>query len=504
MKDHGVGPWIERRARTAPDRVALIHGETRRTYAEFADRVRRLAHGLSGLGVGRGDRVGWLGANHPAFLETLFATAKLGAVLAPVNHRLDHTAVGDLLGEFSPTVVVVERSAVGVPLPRGVASRVVVGADTASDVDYEQLIARSGDEPIDENVALLDLCMLPHTSGTSGRPKGVMLTHANVTWNVVNLLSVADFRNDDVTVAVTPFFRTGGTGVNVLPVLFKGGTVVVPQAGDPEEILALIERQRVTVGFGNPDLLDALTRSPRWGAADLSSIRVFITGGAPVPEHLIRAYAERNVPFLQGYGLSEAAPLVLLLDPQNAARKVGSAGKPPLLVDVRTTRPDGTTCAPNEAGELLVSGPNVMVGYWDRPDETRKALDADGWLHTGDAARIDDEGFVWIVDRLADAFSASGHVVYPGDVERALERDPSVVDVGVASVDGKSRAFVVLASGSDVTEDDLIELCRSQLEPYEVPHSVTFVDRLPRNSVGKLLRHELVRLPRSDAATSPP
>ena len=268
--------------------------------------------GLGDLGVGRGDRVGWLGANHPAFLETLFATAKLGAVLAPVNHRLDHTAIGDLLGEFSPTVVVVERSAVGVPLPRGVAARVVVGADTASDVDYEQLIARSGDEPIDEASRSIDLCMLPHTSGTTGRPKGVMLTHANVTWNVVNLLSVADFRNDDVTVAVTPFFRTGGTGVNVLPVLFKGGTVVVPEAGDPDEILALIERQHVTVGFGNPDLLDALTRSPRWDAADLSTIRVFITGGAPVPEHLIRTYAERNVPFLQGYGLSEAAPLVLV------------------------------------------------------------------------------------------------------------------------------------------------------------------------------------------------
>ncbi len=201
------------------------------------------------------------------------------------------------------------------------------------------------------------------------------------------------------------------------------------------------------------------------------------------------------MPFLQGYGLSEAAPLVLLLDPESAARKVGSAGKPPLLVDVCTTRPDGTTCAPNEAGELLVSGPNVMIGYWDRPDETRKALDADGWLHTGDAARIDDEGFVWIVDRLADAFSASGRVVYPGDVERVLGRHPAVVDVGVACVHGKNRAFVVLAPGSDVTEDDLVEFCRSHLEPYEVPDSVTFVDRLTRNSVGKLLRRDLVGLP---------
>ena len=188
--------------------------------------------------------------------------------------------------------------------------------------------------------------MITHTSGTTGMPKGVMLTHGNITWNMVNLLSVADFRGDDVTVAVTPFFRTGGTGVNVLPVLFKGGTVVVPETGDPDEILGLLERWHVTVGFGNPDLLERITRSPRWSGADLSAIRLFITGGAPVPEHLIRAYMERGVPFLQGYGLSEAAPLVLLLDPQSATRKIGSAGKPPLFVDVRTVRPDGTPCAP--------------------------------------------------------------------------------------------------------------------------------------------------------------
>ena len=402
MQDRGIGSWIERRARITPEQPALIHGESLHTYAEVADRVRRFARALSDLGVQRGHRVGWLGANHPAFLETLFATTKLGAVLAPVNHRLDEAVINDVLRELAPTVVVVARPALGAPLPRGVQHRVVVGADSASDVDYEQLIANARDDPVDEVVGPDDLCMIMHTSGTTGMPKGVMLTHGNITWNLVNLMSVADFRGDDVTVAVTPFFRTGGTGVNVLPVLFKGGTVVVPETGDPDEILGLLERWHVTVGFGNPDLLERITRSPRWSDADLSAIRMFITGGAPVPEHLIRAYMERGVTFLQGYGLSEAAPLVLLLDPQSATRKIGSAGKPPLFVDVRTIRPDGTPCAPDETGELLVSGPNVMTGYWNRPVETRETIDEDGWLHTGDAARIDDEGFVWIVDRVAE------------------------------------------------------------------------------------------------------
>src|SRR6476659_8786925 len=268
MQDQGVARWIERRARIAPNQPALIHGETSRTYAEVADRVRRLARGLGKLGVAHGDRVAWLGANHPAFLEVLFATARLGAVLTPVNHRLADAVIGDLLRTFSPTVVVVQGSAIGTQLPEGVWRRVVVNAESASDVDYEQLIATSRDDPFEVVVTFDDLCMVPHTSGTTGAPKGVMLTHGNVTWNVVNLLSIADFREDDVTIAVAPFFRTGGTGVNVLPVLFKGGSVIVPETGDPDEILGLMERWHVTIGFGNPDLLEALTRSPRWDAAD--------------------------------------------------------------------------------------------------------------------------------------------------------------------------------------------------------------------------------------------
>ena len=431
MLDRGVGSWIERRARIAPERLALVYGERRFTYGEFAARIRRLAHGLRELGVKRGDRVGWLGANHPAFLELLFATAKLGAVLAPVNHRLDHDTIAAVLMGYAPTVVVVEQAAAGVSLPPDVGSRVVVGPASGVEIDYERLVASSVDTPLDDVSGFDDVCLLPHTSGTTGAPKGVMLTHGNVTWNVINLLSLVDFGADDVTIAIAPFFRTGGTGVNVLPVLFAGGTVVIPETPDPEEILRLIEERRVTIGFGNPDLLDALTQSPRWPTADFSSVRCCITGGAPVPERLIRTYLQRGVTFLQGYGLSEAAPFVLLLDPANALRKVGSAGKPALFVDIRIARRDGRACEPNETGALLVSGPNVMAGYWERPDATREAIDEHGWLRTGDAARIDDEGFVWIVDRVDDAFEVSGHVVYPGDVERVLAQHPSVADAGV-------------------------------------------------------------------------
>lgn len=498
MKDQGVGSWIERRARIAPDRLAVVSGGTGYSYADLASRVRRLAHGLRSLGVQRGDRVGWLGPNHPAFVESLFASAKLGAALSPLNHRMDQATIGRMLEDSAPRVVVMEESVASLPVPPAVQARLVVGGAADGTVGYERLVADSPDDPIDEPIGLDDLCMLPFTSGTTGRPKGVMLTHGNITWNVVNFLSSADFRTDDVTIAIAPFFRVGGTGVNVLPMLFKGGTVVVPGAFDPDEALRLIERHRATIGFGNPDLLDAWARSPLWPTADLSSIRVVLTGGAPVPERLIRTYFDRGLNFLQGYGLSEAAPLVLLLDQESSVRKAGSAGKPPLLVDVRIVRSDGTPCGPGETGELLVRGPNVMAGYWNRPDATRLAIDEEGWLRTGDAARADAEGYMWIVDRLEDAFVSSGMVVYPGDIERVLARHPAVTEaavVGVSRGEGEvGAAFVVLATGMAVSEEELLALCRERLDPHQVPVSVTFLERLPRSSVGKLLRPDLRRL----------
>jgi fatty-acyl-CoA synthase len=323
-----------------------------------------------------------------------------------------------------------------------------------------------------------------------------MLTHANLTWNVINALSCADYRSDDVTVAIAPFFRVGGTGVNVLPVLFLGGTVVVPSDLSPAGILRAMERHRVTVGFGNPDLLDALARSEAWPQVDLSSVRFMTTGGAPVPERLIRMYLDRGLALLQGYGLSEAAPLVLLLDPTSALTKMGSAGRPALLVDIQIAHPDGSVVGPRETGELLVRGPNVMAGYWRRPQATQKVLSADGWLRTGDAARRDEEGYVWIVDRMADCFLAAGRQVYPGDVERVLSAHPAVADAGVVQVLGQGGAEVVAAlvvrsAGSQASEQEILTYARRHLAAHQAPASVTFVDRLPRSTVGKLLRAQL-------------
>ena len=489
----GIGSWIERRARAAPDGVALIAGDCSLTYSELAGRARRLANGLRTLGVAKGDRVAWLGPNHPAFLESLFAAGLLGAAMAPVNHRLDEAEINWILEDTKPRVLI-QHVAAGATAVRGPGCRqVAVGGPLDGAADFEALIARSPGHAIEEPVGLDDLCLLPHTSGTTGRPKGVMLTHGNVTWNVVNLLTCADFRSDDVTIALAPFFRVGGTGVNVLPVLFMGGTVVVPGDVHADDILRLTEQHHVTVGFGNPDILESLIRSQLWPTADLSGVRFLITGGAPVPEPLIRAYLERGLTLLQGYGLSEAAPVALLLQPESALSKVGSAGTPPLFVDTKIVGPAGADAGPRQAGELLVRGPNVMAGYWNRPEETAAVLTPDGWLRTGDAARPDEDGYIWIIGRVADSFISHGQVVHPGDVERVLLSHPAVADAGVAPVpaSGKEQvatAFVVLASGAETTEQELLAWCREHLAAHQVPAFVTFADRLPRNSVGKLIR----------------
>ena len=501
----GLGSWLDRRSAIAPEQPAIIEGPTVRNYAEMAVRVRRLANGLRNLGVREGDRVGWLGPNRAAFLELLFATAKVGAVFAPVNHRLSETEIVSIVSIASPRVVAADGFLAELELPSSVEARVVVGAD-ANDESYprsyvyEEFLANSPDVAVEVPAQMDRLCLLPHTSGTTGSPKGIMLTEGNVTWNVLNMVSSADIRPGDVTIAIAPFFRTGGVGVNVLPVLFKGGTIVIPERVEADEILRLCEAHRVTIGFGNPDLLQAVADSPLWHSSDLSSVRFIITGGAPVPERLIRRYLEKGLPLLQGYGLSEAAPVVLLLPQERALTKAGAAGQPLTFVEVKIVREDGTECGTDETGELLVRGPNVMAGYWNRPEDTKRTLEPTGWLHTGDAGRMDADWDVWIVDRIADAYRSGERVVYPGDVERVLLGHPAVDDAGVVGMGGSAdglgwgAAFVTLRAGSLVTEDELLAWCRDRAPPHMRPRWVRVLRLMPRTQVGKLLRSELRRL----------
>lgn len=493
MRNEGLGSWPARRARKTPRRTALIHDGVPMTYGRLDERATRLAHGLRGLGAGRGDRVAYLGPNHPSFLEALFATGALGGVFVPLNTRLAGPEIAFQLRDSGASVLVHAPS--HSELVDKIRDEVPAGAFVTVGEDYEALVDGGPDERIDEPVSLADTCMIMYTSGTTGRAKGAALTHGNITWNAVNVLIDHDLLAGEVALVSAPLFHTAGLNMLTLPVLLKGGTCVLAGAFDPDRTFDLIERHRVTFMFGVPAMFWQVARSPRWPGADLSSLRLLTCGGAPVPPALIAAYQERGLTFLQGYGMTEASPGVLFLDAEHARSKAGSAGVPHFFSDVRVARPDLSDAAPGETGEVVVSGPHVMPGYWGLPEETAAVM-AGGWFRSGDAARLDEDGYAYIVDRIKDLIISGGENVSPAEVEKAIAADPDVLDCAVIGVPDPAwgevgRAVVVPRPGSGLTAERVLAGLSGRLAKYKIPKSVVFADELPRNAAGKLLKAPL-------------
>jgi acyl-CoA synthetase (AMP-forming)/AMP-acid ligase II len=486
VRNQGIGSWTARRARKTPDRVAVVYAGREWTYAELHERVLRLAHALRGLGVARGDRVAFLGPNHPAFLETLFAAGTLGAVFVPLNTRLAGPELADQLADSGTAVLIHAPQHAGVPAPHVI----------ALDSGYEDLLASAGTEPIDEPVSLDDSCIIMYTSGTTGRAKGAVLRHGNITWNSVNVLVDADLGSDEVTLISAPLFHTAGLNMNCLPTLLKGGRVLLEPAFDPRRTLDLVARHRVTLMFGVPAMFNAIADEPGFATADLSSVRTLMCGGAPVPEATIRRYLDRGLAFVQGYGMTEASAGTLLLDRAQALARAGSAGVPHFFTDVRVARPDGTEAAPGERGEVIVQGPNVMAGYWGRPEATAEVFTDGGWFHSGDVAVTDEDGYVFVVDRIKDVIISGGENIYPAEVENALVAHPAVADAAVIGVpDDKwgevGRAIVVLRPGLRAEPAELFEFLLGRIAKYKIPKSYRFVEQLPRTPTGKILRKNL-------------
>ena len=494
MRNQGIGSWPARRARMSPGRTAIVHEHHALTYAELAERATRLADALRGLGVARDDRVGYLGRNAPELAETMFACGLLGAIFVPLNTRLAAPELAFILGDAGVDTLLwaPELADTAAALRDDVDVRrwVAVGEE------YENLLAGSGTEPVDEPVGPDDVCMIQYTSGTSGRPKGVLLSHGNIAWNCYNVLLDVDVASDEISLVSAPMFHTAALNQLFLPTLLKGGTSVLMSAFDPDRALHLIAEQRITWMFGVPTMFLAMAQSPAWAAADLSSVRILMCGGAPVPEPLIRTYQERGLTFVQGYGLTETSPGALFLRAPDSIRKAGSAGTSCFFTDVRVVRSDGSDAAPGEVGEVIVHGPNVTSGYWQLPAETAAAFNADGWFHSGDAAVVDPDGFVTIVDRIKDLYISGGENVYPAEVEQVLYAHPAIAECAVIGVADEhwgevGRAVVVLRDGADAGAADLLEFAAERLAHYKIPRSVVFVDALPRTLTGKVLKSRL-------------
>ncbi|MFP3986095.1 long-chain fatty acid--CoA ligase [Streptomyces sp. E11-3] len=495
MRNEGLGSWPARRARKTPHRTALIHQSTVVSYAALHERTTRLAHALRAAGVRRGDRIAYLGANHPSYLETLFASGLLGAVFVPLNTRLAGPEIAYQLADSGAKVLI--HAASHGPLVEEVDGKADVQTCVVVGPAYEQLLAGAATEPIDEPVGLDDVCIIMYTSGTTGRPKGAMLTHGNLTWNAVNVLIDQDLIADEVALVSAPLFHTAGLNMLTLPVLLKGGSCVLVEAFDPGATFDLIERHRITFMFGVPAMFDQIARHPRWGGADLSSLRMLSCGGSPVPTSLIATYQGRGLTFMQGYGMTEAAPGTLFLDAEHAVSKAGSAGVPHFFSDVRVVLPDLTPAAVEETGEILVRGPHVMPGYWGLPQETDAAF-TDGWFRTGDAARVDADGYVTIVDRLKDMIISGGENIYPAEVEDALLAHPDIVECAVIGVPDATwgevgRAVVVAREGAQIDPAEVLAALSGRLAKYKIPKSLVAVRELPRTASGKLLKTHVRR-----------
>jgi fatty-acyl-CoA synthase len=500
VRNGGVGSWTHRRRVKSEGRPALVDGDRTVTYDELAERVDRLANALADRGVGAGDRVAYLGENHPAFLETLFAAGTLGAVFVPLNTRLAPPELAYALTDCGAVVLVhsaeLAEAATVASAGTAVTHRIVVGdgADGAEALDGA--LAAASPEHVDSTVGLDDPAMILYTSGTTGRPKGALLTHGNITWNCLNVLVDYDVTSDAVALMISPMFHVASLTMGVLPTLLKGATVVLEARFDPGRVLALIEQHRVTSMSGVPTTYQMLSEHPAWAGADLSSLRTLTCGGSAVPLRVIDAYERRGLAFTGGYGMTETAPGATSLQPRYSRSKAGSAGLPHFFTDVRIADPLGTVLPAGGAGEIQVQGPNVVPGYWQRPDATAESFADDVWFRSGDIGHVDADGFLYISDRLKDMIISGGENVYPAEVEQAIMELDAVSGVAVVGVPDPRwgevpRAYVQLKDGATLDDGAVARHLDGRLARYKIPRTVVVVDELPRTPSGKILKRDL-------------
>jgi long-chain acyl-CoA synthetase len=495
-------------ARRHASRPAVTLDDRTLTYAELAGAVGALQAGLTERGVRPGDRLAMLFPNTPHFHIAFFAAQSCGAEVVPLNclhsltelcYIIDNSQAKWLLAlnVFDEKVAAVARTC-----PR-LQAIVVAGPSTVpSAVSFEGLIgANLGKPPIPAERSPEDIALLLYTSGTEGRPKGAMLTHRNVLWDAAATNTMIDIREDDVLVGPLPLFHAFGLLVDLaLAVMCGAHTVLMPKfAGNTT--LELIEAHRATVFAGVPTMFTIMLRSRRTPDYDLSSLRLAASGGAPLPLEVMHEFVERfGTVFLEGYGPTEAAPVVSL-NPLVGVRKVGTVGPCLPGMEVCVVDDDDNALACGEVGELLARGPNVMLGYWDAPEATETTLRG-GWLHTGDLARLDEDGYITIVDRKKDMIIVGGMNVYPREVEDAMYEVPGVIEAAVVGVPSAVKgedvvAFVALAEGAEVTEAQIMAHCRERLASFKMPREIHIEAELPKSSIGKILRREVRDLARA-------
>jgi fatty-acyl-CoA synthase len=466
------------------DVPALSFADVTWSYGKLHRRVGTTAALLRAIGIERGDRVAVAAPNHPQTFALLFACARLGAILVPLNIRLSPAEMGYCLADCGARVLVASHELAATI--DDLAVETVVAPDSNAWVEARPVPSAVGSDA--------DAVLIVYTSGTTGRPKGAVLSQRALAANTVNSIHFHDLVASDVVLTAAPLFHVGGLNIQSLPALMTGAHVVLHERFDPGAWLNAVAKHRPTLSVLVPAMMRAVVSHPDWASTDLSSLRSITTGSSMVPAPLIEAFHLRHVPVCQVYGLTESSPIAVHQKPADALTHVGSTGVEAKVTELRIVDGDGHDVVDGASGELLLRGPNLFDGYWGNPDATAAVVDADGWFRTGDVGRREADGHVTILDRTKDMIISGGENVYPAEIEQVLASCAAVADVAVVGAPddrwGEVPVAVVVARG-EPDERAVLAHCTERLARFKHPQRVVFVDALPRNAMGKLLKHEI-------------
>ena len=496
-----VSRWIDWWAVRTPHKIAIRFEGAELSYRDLADDIYNTVGALKRLGIRKGSRVAWLGFNSPDFLITLFACARIGAIIVPLNFRLAAREHLFMLRNANAKMLVFDPrfgETAELIAEKRKSCRLVCSTDAGHDSAEESLpaIKRQTDAvPVCADVGSDDPLLIIYTSGTTGRPKGAVLTHRSLHWNALNSQVMHDLHRDDSVLTTLPFFHVGGLNIQTTPALQVGATVMLIEKFHAGEFLALVERERPTLTVLVPTQMQAVAAHVRWHDADLSSLRCVTTGSTIVQMPLLNLWDDHGIPVIQVYGCTESGPIAIHQVIETAHTTAGSVGRPAMYCEVRIVDGNGRTCADGEAGEVLLRGPNMFLKYWKDPEASETAFDA-GWLHTGDIGMRDEQGNYYVVDRKKRVIISGGENIYPSELERILNENPHISECAVVGVPhddwGEVPAAAFVCAGEQALgKDDLLPMFEGRLGHLKHPQHFVRLDELPKNAMGKVVFSEL-------------